>query len=335
MFIRRTEKTQPKNGIFAVCRSQFSIWLIAFILGTLFLTTASAQTTNADKLGYLLLGGNYPISNPYVPNGTHAGIDYSSTGTNVTTVYSPLNGTITANTSACGKVAIYDGANTVILAHMDSRTSLAVGAQIKRGDYVGKAAAVVGGGCSASGSHLHIEVRTGNNPTMANPSSNNTATTINPANMFRYNEWDFNTNGDFQSWEGINVDGGFVQNGQFIINPSGADPHYKMNWIALNAATYKYVKTSFASNGLDSTGAIYFKTNSENFFSEDKKVTFTVNNCSLCSNAPYYVYTQNMSANPKWTGVITGIRLDPTGSGQPGTFNDALGIDYFHIQTAP
>jgi hypothetical protein len=217
---------------------------------------------------------------------------------------------------------------------MDSRTSLAVGAQIKRGDYVGKAAQVVGGGCTASGPHLHIEVRTGNNPTMANPASNNTSTTIDPAGMFKYNAWDFATNGDFESWAAINVDTGFVENNVFVINPSGGDPHYDSPYISLSASAYKYVKTKFASNGLDSTGAIYFRTAAEDY-SDDKKVTFTVNNCSLCSNAGYYEYTLNMSTNAKWTGLITGIRLDPTGSGQAGTFNDALGLDYLYVQTAP
>lgn len=297
-------------------------------------STLQAQTTNTAKLGYLLLGGSYSVSSGYQPNGVHAGIDFNGTGTNVTEVRSPLNGTISANTSACGKVAIYDGANTVILAHMDSRTSLAVGAQIKRGDYVGKAAQVVGGGCTASGPHLHIEVRTGNNPTMANPTSNNTSTTIDPAGMFKYNSWDFATNGDFESWAAINVDTGFVENNVFVINPSGGDPHYDSPYISLSASTYKYVKTKFASNGLDSTGAIYFRTATEDY-SDDKKVSFTVNNCSLCTNAGYYEYTLNMSANAKWTGRITGIRLDPTGSGQAGTFNDALGLDYLYVQTAP
>ena len=297
-------------------------------------TPLQAQTTNTAKLSYLLLGGNYTVTSTYQPNGVHAGIDFGVSSPNVVEVRSPLNGTITANTPSCGKVAIYDGANTVILAHMDSRTSLAVGTPIKRGDYVGKAAQVVGGGCLASGPHLHIEVRTGNNPTMALPTSNNSSTTIDPAGMFKYNAWDFATNGDFESWAAFNVDTGFVENNVFVINPSGSDPHYDSPYISLNASTYKYVKTKFASNGLDSTGAIYFRTATEDY-SDDKKITFTVNNCSLCTNAGYYEYTRDMSTNPKWTDRITGIRLDPTGSGQAGTFNDALGLDYLYIQTAP
>lgn len=303
----------------------------AFIAGS-----ASAQSTNEEKLSYLLLGGNYALSNAYQPNGVHAGIDYSGAGTNTTDVRSPLNGTITANTASCGKVAVFDGQNTVILAHMDSRTSLPVGSTIKRGDYVGKVSNITGSGsgCTVTGSHLHIEIRTGNNTSMGIPTADNRNTTLNPANFFTYNAWEFNNNGDFESWAAINVDTGFVSGGAFVINPSGSDPHYLSPFLSLSAATYRYVKVRMSSNGLDSTGAIYFSTATSGY-SESNKVTFTVTNCSLCSSTPYYDYTLDMSTNPNWNGVITGVRVDPTGSGQAGTFADALGIDYVRIQTAP
>ena len=124
--------------------------------------------------------GSYPVTNGYQPLYVHAGIDFGSTENGVTSVYAPVSGTITANTSACGKVAIYDGRNTIIVAHMTSRTSLAVGSQINAGTYVGKASNVVGGGCTATAAHLHIEIRTGNNTYMAAPSSDNRLTTLNP-----------------------------------------------------------------------------------------------------------------------------------------------------------
>ncbi|HKP47158.1 MAG TPA: hypothetical protein VJT50_11205, partial [Pyrinomonadaceae bacterium] len=89
-----------------------------------------------------------------------------------------------------------------------------------------------------------------------------------------------------------------------------------------------------ASNGLDNTGAVYFKTQAENFFSEDKKVVFTVSNCSLCGNASFVRYAIFMANNGKWTGTITGVRLDPTGNGQGGTNTDSIGIDYIRISSS-
>lgn len=137
--------------------------------------------TNTE-LSQLLLNGTYNITNAYNPvaNG-HAGIDFGGVGDGVTTVYSPITGTVTANTTACGKVAIYDGVNTVILAHMSNISAPPVGSQISIGTAVGKASKVVGGGCVANGAHLHIEIRTGNNTSMANPAVNNVNTTRNPA----------------------------------------------------------------------------------------------------------------------------------------------------------
>lgn len=140
----------------------------------------SLHTSLDSRLSNLMMGGNYRVTNGYAPNRVHAGIDFGGTGEGRVDVRSPVSGTIIANTSACGKVAIYDGRNTIILAHMSDRTSLGVGKNIGVGEYVGKAAKVLGGGCSATGPHLHVEVRTGKNASMALPSNDNSRSTLNP-----------------------------------------------------------------------------------------------------------------------------------------------------------
>lgn len=142
-----------------------------------------ASAISASELSILLMGQSFPISHGYAPGGGnagHAGVDFSGTGDGVTAVRSPVNGTIVANTSACGKVAVFDGANTLIFAHMSHRTSLKVGDAASVGTYLGKASKQVGGGCEARGPHLHLEIRKGNHPTMAAPKANNTATTLDP-----------------------------------------------------------------------------------------------------------------------------------------------------------
>lgn len=40
-----------------------------------------------------------------------------------------------------------------------------------------------------------------------------------------------------------------------------------------------------------------------------------------------------MGGNTKWTGTITGVRLDPTGNGKAGTNKDAIGIDYIRLSS--
>lgn len=90
-----------------------------------------------------------------------------------------------------------------------------------------------------------------------------------------------------------------------------------------------------ASNALDGNGNLYFKTNAENYYSEDKKVSFTVSNCYLCGNAPFYSYSVYMGSNSKWNGIITGIRIDPAERGQGGTNADSIAIDYVRLSTTP
>jgi len=140
------------------------------------------QALTNSELSQLLMNGNYTVTSTHNPIvGGHNGMDFGGTGNGVTTVYSPVTGTVLANTTSCGKVAIFDGSNTVILAHMTQLSAPAVGSAISIGTAVGKASDVVGGGCSVNGgAHLHIEIRTGQNSTMASLSNNNTATTRDP-----------------------------------------------------------------------------------------------------------------------------------------------------------
>jgi hypothetical protein len=142
--------------------------------------------------------------------------------------------------------------------------------------------------------------------------------------------WEFNTNGNYQGW-GVTNAASSVLNGILFIDPYGSDPYVSGPSISANAASYRYVQLRLASNALDGSGAIYFRTQAENFYSEDKKVTFFVSYCSLCGNAPFYSYTVWMGQNSKWAGTITGIRIDPANNGRSGTNTDSIGIDYIRL----
>lgn len=149
-------------------------------LDTLTANEAPPTALTSSELSQLVLGGAYTITNGYAPNGKHAGVDFGGTSDGITSVASPVHGTILANTSACGKVAIFDGSNTIIMAHMTSLTTLPVGSTVSIGTYLGKVSKVVGGGCSVTGPHLHMEIRTGQNTSMALPTADNTGTTRDP-----------------------------------------------------------------------------------------------------------------------------------------------------------
>jgi hypothetical protein len=143
--------------------------------------------------------------------------------------------------------------------------------------------------------------------------------------------WDFNTLGNFEGWSAVNVSATAVHDGIFFIDPAGSDPNIVSATLSVAASSYNTVIVRMASNALDPFGNVFFRTQSENFYSADKRVEFSVQNCSLCGNASFITYTINMTSNPKWTGTITGIRIDPANDGKSGTNTDSVGFDFVKL----
>lgn len=83
--------------------------------------------------------------------------------------------------------------------------------------------------------------------------------------------WEFNTNGNLEGWTVTNASATSVNGGILYIDPAGADPYTSSPPISASAGSYRYVQLRMASNALDSNGAIYFRTQTENSYSEDKK----------------------------------------------------------------
>lgn len=144
--------------------------------------------------------------------------------------------------------------------------------------------------------------------------------------------WEFNTNGNFQSWNAINVSSASVNTGIAFLDPAGADPYFQGPAISVSGSVYRYATVRLASNLLDGNGYVYFKTSNEPYFSETKKVAFHVSNCALCGNAAFLTYTVDMWQSSRWAGQqIIGIRIDPGDNGQAGTNRDSVGFDYIRL----
>jgi hypothetical protein len=143
--------------------------------------------------------------------------------------------------------------------------------------------------------------------------------------------WEFNSLNNFEGWSASNISAAAVHDGALFIDPSGSDPQIVSPAISISASAYRTIVVRIASNGLDPFGNIYFKTANENFFSADKRVEFSVQNCSLCGNAATITYTINMTSNSKWSGTITGIRIDPANDGKSGTNTDSMLLDFVRI----
>ena len=312
-------------------------------------------------------GDSYPCnvtSCPTNPKLTdlHPGVDLAAAKN--TTVYSPVSGTVinrrvgadcpnkdTFGSSCLSYLAVYNSTlnKTYLFLHLESiyvdmnntvtANTMEIGAVGKRG---------------AKGYHVHYEVRNGKamqpsicinstlDPYANTPLSGTAPPPPPPVSGQPATVWNFERAGDYEGWTADHASATAVTSGIFFIDPSGDDPYVSSPRIGTNlisgqpsAFLYPYIKVKMASNGLDGTGAIYFKTAGEDYYSPDKLVLFSVNNCSLCGDAAFQEYTVPMAAflggNSKWTGLITGVRLDPTGRGQGGTNRDSIGIDYIRL----
>jgi len=174
---------------------------------------------------------------------------------------------------------------------------------------------------------LHFEVRPGDQIRAA-PCIDST---INPFQGTPF-VWDFNVNNNLEGWTGTNLSSLRTASQILVLDPAGADPYIVGPTINADSSIFRHVKLRLASNALDGSGAIYFKTATSNSYSESKKVTFNVTSfCSLCGNASYADYEVTMSGNQNWTGVITGIRLDPANNGRANTANDSVGLQYIML----
>jgi len=138
------------------------------------------------------------------------------------------------------------------------------------------------------------------------------------------NGWELNGPGNKQGWVANNIinDTGPSASGQWIFATNAADPHLDSPALEFPASSYSKVQVNIANQNTDNKGTIYFKTAAENFYSQDKTVTFT------CTNGGgWFTHTINMASNAKWTGKIKGIRIDPIETGSGG----AMGIDYIRL----
>jgi len=214
----------------------------------------------------------------------------------------------------------------------------------------GQKIGVMGGSGNGSpnywGKHLHFEIKRSNTigsnpsgywgytPTSAvnynyiDPEYIMTSNTTGIGNDYAY--WEFSGNGNLEGWSLINLAGWSVSGGTLFYDPSGTDPNIKSPELFVDASVLKYLKFNMASNATDGNGKIYFKTDSENSYNENKTITFSVIN-----NGQFYDYNINAYLHSKWIGKITGIRIDPANAGLSGTNADTIGWSWVRLSPNP
>jgi len=144
-------------------------------------------------------------------------------------------------------------------------------------------------------------------------------------------QWEFLTNGVTDGWTACNVENYSVNfndlNGEgiFFIDPAKSDPYIISPLLSISASDYNALKIRMASNANDGHLVIYFKTKSEPDYKDDKMISYSIQN-----DAQWHEYSFS-SKHEKWSGIITGIRIDPADSGIAGSNKDIIKFDYIRL----
>jgi murein DD-endopeptidase MepM/ murein hydrolase activator NlpD len=299
----------------------------------------------------------------------HSGLDMSSTDKNI---YATNAGKIVAivpndlstnnadhnmgNSIIVEHKAINPQGATEILyssySHLESFSpGLYVNEAVTKGEKLGVMGKTGGESCAGGcwGVHLHFEIKRA--PVLHNPSGSgqywgympgsavdygyiDPAWVVSPggltANSNDYAYWEFSGASNYEGWSLMNWAGWSVNGGTLFIDPSGNDPHIKSPELFVDASVLKYLKFSMASNAPDANGQIFFKTASENDYHPDNKtINFIVQN-----NGQFKDYSIQLT-HPKWTGKITGVRIDPANAGVGGTNADTIGWHWIRLSQNP
>ncbi|MGD8902609.1 MAG: CHAP domain-containing protein [Anaerolineae bacterium] len=100
------------------------------------------------------------------------------------------------------------------------------------------------------------------------------------------------------------------------------DPFLLSPILDVPADEYLHVMVRIFSHAADTTGTIYFTTDSSPGFDEAKSVDFAVTN-----DGAWHDIIVDMTGNPNWQGTITRLRVDPVGNGNADSSYDGIGID--------
>ncbi len=138
------------------------------------------------------------------------------------------------------------------------------------------------------------------------------------------NEYEFDTNGDYEGWKTIGVSHSQVKDGEVTMVSSGNDPIIQLNETSLDSSEYRYVKVRMKNMTGATTAMMYFITETETGWGGGKRVDATVTDTT-----EYTEYVFDMSICDKWTGKVTGLRFDPT------TIPGNTYIDYIRVTKEP
>jgi murein DD-endopeptidase MepM/ murein hydrolase activator NlpD len=130
-------------------------------------------------------------------------------------------------------------------------------------------------------------------------------------NIMGKHKWDFNINGNDEGWVAKNVkeyESGYthqVRDGMLSVKPRSRNLRIVSYPLKIEAESFDSVLIRMKSNAPDGHGKVYFGTDEEPKYSEDKSVGF-----EILSDSDLHGYRILMADNHKWKGTIVRIRID-------------------------
>lgn len=271
--------------------------------------------------------------------GRHPGVDIPvPSGTNV---YSAYQGTVVISRCdpAWGNLIVVQSQNPLkpsenvffTYAHLSKR-SYSVWQYVNTGAIIGKSGGKSGvDPCTgnSTGAHLHFQVdKDDGNPEPYYPPSGQlnsrdtnflvTAKTYNPIVFVTGGyRWTFNQSGNRELWDLFNLQSWGVNNGAMWMD-GAYDPSIKRGGltncgkskpcssnVAADANIFKQVYLDLNNQCYDGLGKIYFTTSNDPNWNENKTVLYA----SRFGPQRLHIW---MGYNPAWSGIITGLRVDPS-----------------------
>lgn len=286
--------------------------------------------------------------------GRHPGVDISvASGTEVKSVYQGTVMISRCDPSWGGLIVVKSNHPTRpwesifhSYAHLKSRTygsglSVSVGDYISEGTVIGKSGGSSSDNCrgSSTGAHLHFQIdKDDGNPEPYFPSQSLLNTkdssyfvagkTYNPL-VFVNNgyRWRFAQTGNRELWDLFNFQT-FGVNDNALWMDGGYDPYIRRgsltncglnkpcsSFMNAEASEYDSVYLDVFNQCAATGGKIYFTTKDDGSWNESKVVAFNMPSGTSFRN---YIF---MAWHPKWSGVITGLRVDPSENCNPSGFD--------------
>ena len=142
--------------------------------------------------------------------------------------------------------------------------------------------------------------------------------------IYSHTKWEFNS-ARFEGWSptGDAMLGSDATAGVLTIGSQGVDPGAATSTALFPAASYAALGIRARRTGGTGAARLYFATDAEPTFSEDKTI-----DVELPDDDAFHIVNIVTDAHPKWTGMITALRLDPFEK-DPGS----LELDYVRALT--